>query len=356
VKINGWLVAAAIAIAGFGGYFAWRHFADPGLPAGIASGNGRIEATDIDIAAKVAGRLKDLFVREGDFVTAGQTLAQMDIAQLRANRRQAEAQLRRSEIAIDTANSLVNQRNAELAAAHTVVEQRQAELDRANNNLARSQQLIRTNAVAQKVLDDDTTAQRGASAALDNAQASVAAAEAALGQAKAQIVDAEAAVEAAKATIESVDVDIAESTLTAPRDGRIQFRVAQPGEVLAAGGRVLNMVDVSDVFMTFFLPTQQAGRARIGADVRIVLDAAPNFVIPARISFVSDVAQFTPKTVETEEERLKLMFRVRAQIAPELLRQHLDRVKTGLPGVAYVQLDPSVPWPDFLDKNVVAVR
>jgi HlyD family secretion protein len=348
-----WLIVGAIAIAGFAGYVAWQRLARPGLPAGIASGNGRLEAVEIDIGAKTAGRLRDILVREGDFVTAGQVLAQMDITQLVAKKREAGAQLRRAEIAIYTARSVVTQREAERRTAQAVIEQREAEFGKAEQKLARSEQLIKTNAVSQQTVDDDRAAERGAKAALSASQASLAASEAAIGAAQAQVVDAEASVEAAKATIESLEADIADGTLTAPRDGRIQYRVAQPGEVLASGGRVVNMVDVSDVYMTFFLPTQQAGRVALGADVRLVMDAAPNAVIPANVSFVADVAQFTPKTVETEEERLKLMFRVRAQILPSLLRKYLRQVKTGLPGMGYVRLDPNTPWPAFLETAVV---
>jgi len=100
----------------------------------------------------------------------------------------------------------------------------------------------------------------------------------------------------------------------------VQYRVAQPGEVVGAGGRVINMVDLSDVYMTFFLPTALAGRVAMGTEVRLVLDAIPQYVIPAQVSFISDVAQFTPKTVETANEREKLMFRIRAQIPVELLK------------------------------------
>ncbi len=108
------------------------------------------------------------------------------------------------------------------------------------------------------------------------------------------------------------------------------------------------MVDLSDVYMTFFLPTEQAGLLALGSEARIVLDAAPGLVVPAHISFVASVAQFTPKTVETSDERLKLMFRVKARIPPELLEQHLEYVKTGLPGMAYVRLDSQRAWPDTL--------
>jgi HlyD family secretion protein len=140
--------------------------------------------------------------------------------------------------------------------------------------------------------------------------------------------------------------------LKSPRDGRVQFRIAQPGEVLSAGGKVLNMVDLGDVYMTFFLPTASAGRVQIGAEARLVLDAAPQYVIPARATFVADVAQFTPKTVETADERQKLMFRIKAHIAPDLLKKHIRNVKTGLPGMAYVQLDPQAEWPSDLEVKL----
>jgi len=159
-------------------------------------------------------------------------------------------------------------------------------------------------------------------------------------------------VEATRAVIERIQADIDDSALHSPRDGRVQYRVAQPGEVLSAGGRVLNMVDLSDVYMTFFLPTAAAGQVALGTDVHPVLDTLPHYVIPAQASLVADVAQFTPKTVETAEERQKLMFRIKAQIAPDLLQQHLHQVKTGLPGMAYVRINPQAEWPAELQVRL----
>ncbi|MFJ5488736.1 HlyD family secretion protein, partial [Hansschlegelia beijingensis] len=175
--------------------------------------------------------------------------------------------------------------------------------------------------------------------------------EAAISAANAQVIDAGAGVDAAQAAIESIDADLVDTVLVSPRDGRVQYRVAQPGEVLSPGGRVLNLVDLSDVYMTFFLPTAQAGRLALGTEVRLVLDAAPQYAIPASVTYVADVAQFTPKTVETEEERLKLMFRVKARIPKTLLEQHIRQVKTGLPGVAYVKLAADAQWPDMLKRK-----
>ncbi len=352
LKKNWWIVAIAI-VALAGGYVGWKRYVGSDLPAGIAKGNGRIEAIEIDVAARIPGRIQDIFVNEGDFVDAGQPLAQMDTTQLEAQRRQAQAQLARAKVSVDTARSLVTQREAERTAATATIAQRQAQLNAAEQKFNRSNTLAERNVVSQQVLDDDRAAAEGARAALAAAQAQQAASEAAIGAAKAQVIDAQSAVDAAAAAIESISADINDSMLKSPRAGRVQYRVAQPGEVLAAGGRVLNLVDLGDVYMTFFLPTAEAGRVGMGTDVRIVLDAAPKYIIPARASFVSDVAQFTPRTVETEEERLKLMFRIKAQIAPDLLKKHIRQVKTGLPGVAYVKTDPAAEWPATLNGTLL---
>jgi len=343
------LILAALAAVGVA---AWLWLRPASLPEGFAKANGRIEATEIDIATKIAGRVKQILVNEGDLVTAGQVLVKMDTQVLEAQKREAEAQLTRAQISIDTAKAQVVQRKAEKEAAAAVVAQRQAELDAAQKRFTRSEQLARSGSGSIENLDNDRARFEGAKAAVAAAQAQLAANDSAISAAQSQVVTAEAAVEAAKATIERIQADIDDSTLVAPRDGRVQYRIVQPGEVLGAGGKVLNMVDLGDVFMTFFLPTAQAGRVGIGAEAHLVFDAVPNYVVPSRVTYVADVAQFTPKTVETAEERQKLMFRIKAKIAPELLKKYNRFVKTGVPGVAYVQLDPNVPWPDDLQVRL----
>jgi len=345
-----WTLRVAVALVAIGaGYFAWQWLKPQSLPHGIASGNGRIEAVEIDIAAKIAGRIKDILVNEGDFVTAGQTLANMDTQVLTAQRKEAEAQLQGATIGVDTAKALVVQRKAEKQAAIATVAQREAEFEAAQKRFLRTEELVKRGTAAVETLDNDRARFEGARAAVSVAEAQVAAADAAIGAAESQVVDAQARITAAQATIQRIQADIDDSALKSPRDGRVQFRIAQPGEVLSAGGRVLNMVDLGDVYMTFFLPTESAGRVQLGSDVRLVMDAVPQFVIPARATFVADVAQFTPKTVETAEERQKLMFRIKARIDPELLQKNIRDVKTGLPGMAYVRTDPQVAWPANLE-------
>lgn len=332
----------AVIAAGWG---AWALLQPKGLPDGFVSGNGRIEAVEIDVSAKSPGRIAEILANEGDLVKQGQVLVHMDVSVLAAQKAEAEARLQQARTSVFAAESQVLQASSQAATAQAIVAQREAELEAARRRLNRSRTLAEEGAAAQQETDDDQTRVASAQAALNAARAQVAAANAAVQTARAQVAAAASSVDAAQATIVRLQADIDDSDLKAPRDGRVQFRVAQVGEVVAGGGKVLNLVDLSDVYMTFYLPEQAAGRVALGTPVRLVLDAAPDRPIPATISFVADVAQFTPKTVETESERQKLMFRVRARIDPALLRANIDQVKTGLPGVAYVQLDRTQSWP-----------
>ncbi|EPM0509113.1 HlyD family efflux transporter periplasmic adaptor subunit [Pseudomonas monteilii] len=347
--VLGLLAAGVITLAWWG----WQKFADDGPGEGFVSGNGRIEATEIDIASKLAGRIEDIQVYEGDFVKAGQPLVRMQLDVLQAQRDEAMAALRQAEQSVAATEAQVALKESDVLAAEALVVQREAELVAAQRRLTRSQTLSKEGAASLQELDDDLASVRAAQAVLAAAKAQTKAAGAAVNAAKAQQVGAQFSVTAAAASVARIEADIRDSELKAPRDGRVQFRVAQPGEVLPAGGRVLNVIDLSDVYMTFFLPNEIAGRVALGTQVRIVLDAAPDMPIPATVSFVASQAQFTPKTVETASERQKLMFRVKAQIAPELLRQHLEQVKTGLPGVAWVKLDATTAWPAFLSTQLV---
>jgi HlyD family secretion protein len=372
-----WLIRiAGILVIGVLAVLAWQRYGVNKKDESLVSGNGRIEAVEIDVATKIAGRVKEILVREDDFVTAGQVVARMDIVALEAELRQAQAQARQAQQAKATAAAVVAQREREKATATAVVAQREqakaaaaaavaqreGELALAEKEFSRSQQMALKGLISQQELDTDYTRYKSATAALRAATAQlveaqstiiaatsqVAEAQSAIEVAKSQVAEAQSALDAALATIERIEADIEDSVLKSPRDGRVQYRVAQPGEVLGAGGRVLSLIDLTDVYMTFFLPTAAVGRVALGSEVRLVLDAFPQYVIPAQASFIAAEAQFTPKTVETASEREKLMFRIRAHIPPDLLRKHITQVKTGLPGVAYVRLDSTVEWPAHL--------
>jgi len=315
------LLALALICAGIGGggFNWWReHLAR--LPDGIVSGNGRIEAQEIDVDTKFAGRVVELLAQEGDLVSAGQVVARMDTRDLEATLRKTEAQVQQAQRSLEEANANVVQQKTQVTLA-------KQEIDRTTSLVARG---YATN----ELLDQRRQSLNGALALLNAANA--------------RVGEAERALDAATHDVELYKVNIADNTLVSPTLGRIQYRIANVGEVLPVGGKVFTLLDISDVYMDVYLPTAQAGRARVGSEARIILDAWPKFIVPAHVSFVATQAQFTPKAVETEDERDKLMFRVKVRVDPELLLAHAAEVRTGLPGRAYVRIDPKVAWPAAL--------
>jgi HlyD family secretion protein len=321
-----WLKVAlplAVLIGGAGGGAYWWLHLPPPLPPGIAFGNGRIEAQEIDIDTKFAGRISEILADAGDMVKAGQVVARMDTRDLSASLKKSEAAVSQAQKAIDESEANVVQQTSLLLLA-------QQEFDRASVLLQRGAQ-------TKEVVDQRQQALDAANAALKAAQD--------------RVVEFQHAAEASTHDVELNEVNIADNTLVAPTDGRVQYRIANIGEVLPVGGKVFTMLDISYVYMDVYLPTNAAGKVKIGSDARIVLDAIPKLAIPAKVSFVATQAQFTPKTVETQSERDTLMFRVRAKIDPERLRAHADKVRSGLPGETYLLLDSATAWPARLQGS-----
>ena len=341
------VIGSVVIVAALVVYLLWQYFAKADTE-GLVSGNGRIEATEINLASKLSGQLTDIYVKEGDFVTTNQVLAKVKISTIEAQLREAQAQKRQAESEILTAEADVAMKKSDKTAAEALVVQRETELIAAKRRLARTETLAKEGAASKQQLDDDLASMLQAQAALSAAKADVASEQSAIVSHQTKVTNAHTQVDAAQATIERLQYDIEDGQLKAPLKARVQYRVAQPGEMIAEGGRVLNLVDLSDVYMTFFLPETVAGRVAIGTEVRVLLDAIPEVYIPAKVSFVADTAQFTPKSVETESERQKLMFRVKAKIDSAVLQKNIEQVKTGLPGVAYIKIDPKAEWPGFL--------
>lgn len=302
----------------------WNKMTGRGLPENVSMSNGRIEAQQVLISAKFAGRLADVLVDEGQIVDAGAPIARIDTADLDAQLAGAGAQVRRSQ---------TSQVEAEASIA-----QRQSELILARQEFERAQSMSSTGSGTMQQLE------------LRRSQLNVA--EAAQKAALASRDEAEAATEAAQAEVVRIQTLLDDAVLKAPRRGRVEYKLAQTGEVVAAGAPVATLLDLSDVSMTIFLPARAAGTLAIGDEARIILDPAPQYVVPATISFVSSQAQFTPKTVETQDEREKLVFRVKLRIAPDLLKDYESRVKTGVRGIGYVRTDPKSAWPAELQVNL----
>jgi HlyD family secretion protein len=323
-KLRTWLIAAAVVLVGAGAGYAWWKLTRSDLPEGFAQTNGRLEATKVYITTKAPLRVETILVKEGDYVKAGQIVTRMDTRTLQAQLRQAEAKIQQAKDAKATADAQKAEREADLVLA--------------KSQLERTKKLIEKGGASQQQLDVDTAKEKTASSAL--------------AAAKSQVVESQSAIDAAIADADKLRVDVEDGVLVAPRHGRIQYRLAEQGEVLPAGGRVLDMIDLTDVYMLFYLPENEAGKATIGAEARLVFDALPDVVIPATVYFVAAEAQFTPKAVETRTERQKLAFQVRARVDPALLEKYEPYVKTGLPGVIYVRLDPQAQWPERLHVKI----
>lgn len=290
------------------------------MPEGIVKSNGRLEATEVDVAAKYPGRLASVNVNEGDEVTAGQVVATISSPETEAQLRGAQAQVLKAKRAV--------------AEAVALIAQRKSDLDFARADYERAKILVAQGHVSQQVAD----ARRN----------KFEAAEAAYAAAMAQRDQAEAAIKAAESDVDRLQSILVDLVLVSPRSGRVQYRLARAGEVVAAGQRVLTILDLQDVYMTIYLPAGQAGKLILGDEARTILDPYPQFVFPSTISFVATEAQFTPKSVETAEEREKLMFRVKLQADPQVLSKYHRNVKTGVRGLGFVRIDPKVAWPEEL--------
>jgi len=312
------LVPVVLALGGAAAW--WVYGAAPGLPAGIVRTNGRIEAEQFDIATKVAGRVAEVLVEEGQMVQEGAVVARLDAATAEAQLRAAEAQTREAEQA--------------LAQAGTEITRARSARDLARVELNRAAELSRGGFATAEQLDRRRNALDGAEAAL---------AVALSGQRRAT-----ASLEAATALAARYRTELQDLVLLSPHAGRVLYRLVHPREVLPAGGRVATLIDPTDVSMIIFLPAGVAGRLADGAEARLVLDPIPQFVIPATVSFVSPEAQFTPRQVETAAERESLMFRVKLRLPRDLLERNAERVRGGVRGIAYVRMDASVDWPPGL--------
>lgn len=313
-------IAAALIILAGAAYAIWLNVQSSELPAGIAGSNGRIEAERIDVASKMAGRIAEVNVDEGQWVKAGDLVARLDTAEIDAQLHQAEAAVHQAEQQKIQAEALLNQRRSELQFAQS--------------EFARAERLAEKGHVSQEQVDQARTA-------LTTAEAGVAAAEAGIDLAQATIA-------AAEATVEQLQSVRADADLVAPHDGRVQYILAKAGEVVSAGGKVVTLTDLTDIYMTIFLPAHDAGLLAIGSEARIILDPIPDYVIPATVTFVSSTAQFTPKSVETSDERDQLMFRVKLTIPEDLLKEYQEKAKAGVAGMGYVRTDSATPWPEML--------
>ena len=290
----------------------------------IASSNGRIEAQSVDVAPKYAGRITEVDVHEGQIVEAGDVIAKIDDRSYQAQLLAAEASVLQAKAAKEQAQAAVTQAQSALSVAQTTYD--------------RTVTLHAEGHAAQSVLDDVTNALETAKAALAAAQA--------------QVSNGDALIAAAEASVEQVKVAIDDLTVRAPLRGRVEYRLHEPGEVIAAGTPVATLLDLTDVYMNLYLPATVVGTLATNDEARMILDPIQQYVVPAKITFIAPEAQFTPKSVETQEEREQLVFRVKLTIPKELLEKFEQQVKVGVRGIGYVRTSPEAEWPANLQVKL----
>ena len=311
---HGFFFLLLCILAGSAAY--WYYQQPTATYSDLVYGNGRLEATEVDVATKIAGRLASVDVQEGDDLQVKQKIAEIEATELKAQLRAAEAQILQAQ-----------QSKLEALAG---VASAQSQYNLAKVTLERSEKLMSKNFISKDQLDQVRSALQVAKANFNAAQTRVSAADA-----------TEAAANASADVIRST---LQDATLTAPISGRVLYRLAEPGEVLSAGSKVVTLLDLSDVYMSVYLSAAESGQVMLGTPARIMLDALPE-PIPAKVVYVAPRAQFTPKEVETRNEREKLMFRIKVRVDPDWLLAHAALAKPGMPGVAYIKLSADTEWP-----------
>lgn len=377
------LLATALAGAGF---LVWRYvFSGPAVPANVIAVSGRIEGDDAVVASKTAGRVREISVREGDEVKAGQLIAVLDDEQVRAREEQAdgavrqaearargaeqqiavlESELEQSRLGVDQARldaeGRVRQAEAQVAAAEAQLAQAEAEHRKARADEERYTSLAesgdvpeQTGSHARSTSEAQAAAVRAARKQVDVARAAVTSAKATLAnpairsseaaRIRQRIVQAHSDISAARAEMEQARARLSEAQanrqdlrIVAPMDGTVATRSAQPGEVVAAGTPVVTLVNLSTVYLRGFVPEGDIGRVRAGQRAEVFLDSAPGQPIEAIVSRIDPEASFTPENTYFRDDRVKQVVGVKL-----LLRGATGYAKPGMPADGKVFVEPA---------------
>lgn len=404
------LIALILAVAvAFAVYMNYKRTADT-TPEGFASSNGRLQLQNIDVASLRAGRVSQVLVHEGDLVEKGTPLvtlsseeldtqlqgaeaakSQAEAAKLQAEGRKSQAQAAKARAEGAVTRAMGTEKRAEGGYARTqggvnqadaVIAAKKAQLQIALDNLNNTKALRKDDLVSIAELQQREQAYQAAKAEVlaaqaakaqaaaggTEAQAGIAEAQSGIAEAKAAVAEAQAGINQAQAGIEQAQAGInqAQSQINrvksiqsdmyvrAPQAGRVEYRIVEVGNVIAPGSKVVTLVDPNDVYLEIFLPTDSSNQVQIGSPARILLDGI-KAVLPAKVSFVANQSQFTPKSVETKNEREKMMYRVKLSLDPQVASRYQTLLKGGMTAQGYVQLDPSKAWSKDLEVKMPSI-
>ncbi|MDY3331068.1 MAG: HlyD family efflux transporter periplasmic adaptor subunit [Pelistega sp.] len=312
------LALIVLALIGVG---VWQNIAlQKATTPGIAEVNGRLNLNRLDIATLYAGRVDEILVNEGDEVQQGQSLVRLSTSQI-------DTQILQIKAKQQQARDAVARISAEQEAAQQQFKLAQLELNNAQK--LRKDNLISTTELARF-------------------QTQYAATLAKVNAIKASAAEIQSGIEQADAQLAQVQDMYDDFTIKAPIQGRIEYKIAEPGTVIPAGGKVMSLLDPSDVYLNIFLPSHQSNPLKIGDEARIKIEGI-DAIFPASIQFIAAEAQFTPKSVETQEERSKLMFKVKLVVPKEIAQQYTGLFKGGMTALGYVKYDSQAAWADSLN-------
>jgi HlyD family secretion protein len=278
---------------------------DEGLEA-----SGTVEVTDADLGFNVPGRIAEVLVREGDDVAAGQVLARLDVAELEARRDAAAAQTDASRAMLEELES--GSRSEEVAQARAGVRAADERLQSAHRDAERAEALYEGGAISREALDGARTAQEVAAAGVDQAREQLRALE--TGPRRERIAAQRAAVAGAEAAVRQAEAALDNATVRAPFDGRVTIRHREPGETVQPGQPVVTLMDPGDRWVRIYIPEDRIGAVAVGQPARITSDTYPDRAYAGAVSYIAREAEFTPRNVQTKEERVKLVYAVRVRI------------------------------------------
>ena len=279
-----------------------------GNGADVASGT--VEATEAALGFQIPGRIEQIVPREGDSVKAGAELATLDRAELMARRAQAQAQLSMTRATLRDleAGATTEERESAREALRAATER----LADAQRDFDRAQRLLQGGAVAQEVFDKAKLALEVATAQRNQAAQALQTAERGP---RAERVEAQrAAVAQAEAAVRQAEAALSHAVIKAPFSGIVAVRDREPGETVAGGAPVLTIVDLSDRWIRIYIPETRIGAVQVGQPATITADTYPDKSYPGIVSFIASQAEFTPRNVQTTEERVKLVYAVKVRV------------------------------------------
>lgn len=348
-----------IAAAGYMTYERWIK-KEP-LPDGLIQANGRIEGDHVSIASKFAGRVEKLLTREGDTVKQGQLLVQLDDPQIQARVKQAgqavvvlQARIKAAQTDLEVSKKDVplNIETAEAGVAHAraVLEEAEATEKQARRDAFRFRELFSRGTVEkhrteQADLSLTLAIKEIASARTGLTQAKKQLAQARLGWDKIKAKEEELAAlfaqrDQAGAVLEEAQSVLDDFSILAPTKGMITTRVVDAGEVVSAGTPLLDLVDLDRLYLKVYVAEYEIGKLRLGLTARIYTDAFPDHPFDAEVRYISSRAEFTPKEVQTPDERVKLVYAVKLY-----LTENPDhRLTPGMPADAVIRWKEEAPW------------